>query len=197
MIVSNSCVGARMYERLNKEFDNPFVWCRVTKDDFIKMVDDWDAVDFENYEIVQDGDLYGVRVDNTFDIYYPHYIQDDQYEEPTRMTGEHGLDIRYKDIRSFIEDKYTSRTERMNKDNTTFLLIQSSRSNFNELKNLEEAQQHLIKKGYKSITACNYPEMKHLETENNMVVVFGKDINTMPTFSIAAVIINALKIETV
>lgn len=51
-LLSNNCFGGHTYRYiLNKEYENPFTWTRLFSNDLIKLIEDFNIINFNNYEI--------------------------------------------------------------------------------------------------------------------------------------------------
>lgn len=195
-IISNNCVGARMYRYLGVQFDNPFIWCWLFYDDMLTVLDYWDEINFNEYALIKDNNLYGIKVNSKFTIYYPHYKKDESCVKPTRtMSGENGLDIRYRNIESYIKERYTARVSRMGKYEPFFVFVQSEKTKLGTFDALLEVQKKLINNNYKSIILCNNEKLKKYETENNLIIVYEKDLATTDTNTIAIDLIKKLGIH--
>lgn len=194
MIIGSNCVGSRMYEQLGVQFDNPFIWSCIPRDEYITLIREWDNLNLWNYRFFNDGHYNCMRVDDKVTALYPHYIQDDKYDKPTRMSGQHGLDIRYNKIQEYIEEKYRTRLERMTSKDVLFLPTQHENPNLNDVESLSMVQNALIENNRKSILACTYQELKGLETPNNRVVILSQDPNKTSTIAVAKEIIKTLNI---
>lgn len=79
-IICNNCIEARLYNVSNKEFNNPFTWCTIYPDEYIKLVKDFDTIDFYNIkvylEIFQNrkDQSICVELENGVKLHYIHYI---------------------------------------------------------------------------------------------------------------------------
>jgi hypothetical protein len=111
-IISNSCVGARIYQAKKQEYNNPFMWCLIPPDSFAKLYDNFGKLNLKKYKVAKEGDWYKVVIDEKVDVYYPHYRYDAAADEPrTGGTGE--LDVYYSKIEEYIKEKYEARLARM------------------------------------------------------------------------------------
>ena len=118
-IICNDCLGARLYEKLGKQFSNPFMWNVIKPADFLKLCANWNKIDFEKIRSIYDkeNNMYGLEIDNKISIYYPHYKKDDSHLTPFKQ----GIDVFYKFIDKYITEKYFARLERM-KERPIFIL---------------------------------------------------------------------------
>ena len=111
-IVSNNCVGARIYEIKKAIFETPFTWCLIKPADFLYLYENFAKINFENANVEKDGRWYLVNVDNKIKIYYPHYRYDEMCKKPTKR-GIDELNIYYDKIEEYILEKYKKRVKRM------------------------------------------------------------------------------------
>lgn len=130
MIICNNCVGARCYQIFNKQYEHPFIWCRISCEDFEYLIEHIKELDFQNFQLVQHNDsilqriVYGIKVDNKITIWYPHYIKDESYDIPAKSGDPNlSLDIHYKDIETYIIEKYTSRVKRFDNKSEDIIFI--------------------------------------------------------------------------
>jgi uncharacterized protein (DUF1919 family) len=53
-IVSNSCIGALLYKQCHNTFNNPFMWNVIDFDSFVYLIENWNTIDFYDYELIKD-----------------------------------------------------------------------------------------------------------------------------------------------
>lgn len=115
-IICNDCVGGRLYQHLNKEYNNPFIWCRIYYNSFRKILCNFNNIDFYNIKYddsyFTDGIKTHIILENDIEINYPHYIQNSKFSIPTKQNN--NIDIYYNDIKTYTVNKYLSRLNRMN-----------------------------------------------------------------------------------
>ena len=145
-IISNNCVGAGIYKELNTEYNNPFMWCFITGNNFYKLIKEYDTINFHNikvYNSILDKDVraydntYSINIDNKLYAHYIHYICDSNYDTPTKksdITGEHSRDILYKDAKLLCINNYNKRLARMNEE-PLFIVTQSKYSSWDDIRN--------------------------------------------------------------
>lgn len=166
IFISNDCVSARLYQQFQRQFDNPFIWCRMKYEDFSYLLLHYDenTINFQNIKI-EDGTNNVVNVDNKMKVYYSHYIQDTKYDTPTRITGHNYLDVRYNDIQTYCVNKYNSRLNR-------FLSVMTERKPIFILNQKNTLQEF----GYGiSDEDCN--DFLHIETSYTKILVTKNDFN--------------------
>lgn len=122
-IICNNCVGARLYEVTKQQFPNPFMWMVIDYNDFIKLVENYDTIDFNNpafeLETYKSNDYKSVLciLSNDIKLHYIHYIQDDSKEQPIKEAN---TNILYKDILTYAKNKWVNRLNR-SKEEPIFL----------------------------------------------------------------------------
>ena len=92
-IISNDCVGAYIYrDCLNTDNLNPFVWCSIDIENFSKLIENYDNINFKNIKcdlitnnsgVCKLGSLTPkINIDNIVDVNYFHYIYDKSIKLP-------------------------------------------------------------------------------------------------------------------
>lgn len=128
VFIASDCIGARMYEKLNLQFNNPFCWSRISYKDFIFLANNLQNIDFNKIDISlindpaegkQHNKVGLVKIDNKLNILYPHYIQSSDYENPTKID----TDVYYNKMNEYILEKYTNRLNRMKLDKKVCLIL--------------------------------------------------------------------------
>lgn len=120
-IISNDCLGAYVYQdQLKIDFQNPFIWCSINIENFVKLIDNYDKIDFKNIEcdlqlndsgICQQGSYTPrIIIDNKVDVNFFHYIQSEKYDSPTKINGY----TMCKDILDYTKVSYLRRLEKTN-----------------------------------------------------------------------------------
>jgi len=111
-IISNNCVGARIYQLKKDVYETPFTWCLITPSDFLYIYENFESIDFKNAKVGNDGRWYFMCVDGKVRIYYPHYRYDKNCKSPTKK-GTDELNLYYCKIDDYITEKYKTRVLRM------------------------------------------------------------------------------------
>lgn len=127
-IISNSCVGSRIYQLLGEEFSNPFMWNVIPYEDFRELIVNYDSINFKNFTTT----LFKTSTDSvaqtTFDgkikVYYIHYHQDNAYKSPTKKS----IDVYSNDIISYTNDKIEKRVGRLITNNEEPIFIYETRN---------------------------------------------------------------------
>lgn len=122
-IITNNCSGGYIYKDCIKcDFMNPFIWSSIDFDNFLKLVINYDTINFRNIkcELIENNSnicknkslVPKLTIDNTIDIHYFHYIYNDKYQTPTKIEGY----TMCNDIIEYTIDCYIRRLEKMKDD---------------------------------------------------------------------------------
>lgn len=132
--ISNDCVGARIYQILKKEFNNPFIWSRITYYDFLFLINHYDDnyIDFKNVKI-QSGTTNVINIDDKIKPYYRHYVYNSLYKVPTQLKNKSSLDVYYYKIEEYCLQKYKNRLKRFLKNKSKPIFILNQKQTLSEL----------------------------------------------------------------
>ena len=119
-IISNDCVAGYIYtKQLKTEFVNPFAWSSMNLENFSRLIGDYDTLNFKNIEcnlIINESTVceFGSKIpqiiiDNTVEVNYFHYQQNQKYNVPTKVYGYKY----YNDMLKYATDEYLKRLGRM------------------------------------------------------------------------------------
>lgn len=117
-IISHNCVGGRIYQRIEKEYGNPFMWCVIPPDDFYYLYTHYNEINFNNIKLEKEGTDYKIIVDEKVTVYYVHYKYKEDASTPIIRNG---IDVYYNKMDKYVIDKYRSRLTRM-KDKPLFIV---------------------------------------------------------------------------
>ena len=120
-IISNDCIGGRVYNEYNSKYENPFIWSCITTDDFIYLMDNFYSIDFynikcefSNEELYNNKNIPQIIIDGKICLQFIHHHQDEKYSEPTKTSDyKYSVDIYYNDILNYLKDSYIRRVNRM------------------------------------------------------------------------------------
>jgi hypothetical protein len=115
-IIANDCAGAYIYKDcIRCDFMNPFIWSSIDIDNFLKLIKNYDELNFRNIkcELIENNSgicknksmIPRITIDDSVNIHYFHYIQNDKYSTPTKVEGY----TMYKDIITYTIDCYIRR----------------------------------------------------------------------------------------
>ena len=116
-IISNNCTGGFIYKKLLKtEYENPFIWCRLFNDEFLYLMQNYDNINFHNYEIGKHSNKlvnltnpFYIKIDDKISINYTHYYFDINANKPAIIK----TDFFYCKIWETILKNYEKRLLRM------------------------------------------------------------------------------------
>ena len=109
-IISHNCIGARIYQKLNKEYENPFMWSVIPPSDFYYLYQNFANINFENIRVEENYGDYMVVIDDKVRVYYVHYKYS---KNATKPIVKDDIDIFYNKIGEYIKEKYFTRLSRM------------------------------------------------------------------------------------
>ena len=119
-IISNDCTAGFIYREINEEFKNPFIWTSIDIDNFIKLIENYDTLNFNNISIklelntskisVQNEKYPIITIDNKVDIHYFHHFQKEGTHSELNTEERYIYD---EDIINYVKQIYFSRISRM------------------------------------------------------------------------------------
>lgn len=191
-IICNNCGGADIYNLKKAEFNNPFIWSVVFADDMIKLVSNYNEINFNNYEpiiltetIAKENNydrfnptITGILIDNKIRIYYTHYLYSSQ-KKPTKC----GPDILYFKNYEYAYEKFEKRNLRMlnNKEEPVFLIFSYKRHGWTKEK-IQKLISMPIK--YKVVLITD----EKIITENkNLAIITIKKLNELYKLPLSAI----------
>lgn len=150
ILIGNDCLAAFIYKRYNVQFDNPFMWTYILPHQYIMLVKTFNIINFNNIEIYNikksqyykeyyntldlvklfNGIQYCLCIDNSIEILFLHYIEDEKYNEPQKIKSE----VFYNNIPELIEKHYKNRVLRMQNKQPIFILNVNSAVQFSTVK---------------------------------------------------------------
>ena len=114
-IISQNCLNGNIYSILCEQYGNPFIWTVIDFDSMYYLIQNWDSINFNDYELVKDGNWnFSIIIEGKVKIQYVHYKFDENCKIPQK-TGPG--DICYCKIWEFIVKKYEERLKRMKERN--------------------------------------------------------------------------------
>lgn len=119
-IISNDCTAGFIYKAINEEFKNPFIWTSIDIDNFIKLIENYDTLNFNNISIklelntseisVQNEKCPVITIDNKVDIHYFYHFQKEGTHSELNTEERYIYD---EDIINYVKQMYFSRISRM------------------------------------------------------------------------------------
>ena len=124
-LIGNSCAASFIMvdkNKLNQQICNPFAYCIVDYNSIKYLIDNYEIINFNNYRLEPNKlhpDKFNIIIDNKVVIFYPHYIFDN-----TINFEENNVDhnIKSKNIKTYILNKYNERLLRMGDLEPIFIL---------------------------------------------------------------------------
>lgn len=168
--ISNNCIGGRLYECLNEQYQNPFIWTIVMPNDFLYLVENYDKINFKNIKIEygvftnRPWKKYRYLIDNKVGLVAYHYEKDNNVEKPTKIDS----DLHIKDIEHYMVSKYLQRLERMTNKAPIFVFSGFSLPQFDVSdENIEKFLS--IKTPYKKILLTRNKEFLKRKAKNTKI----------------------------
>ena len=124
-IIASNCVGARMYEIANQQFNNPFMWTIMLPKDFFYLIHNFNNIDFQNITVSTmywneyNDNVYTIILDSKIQIIFIHHKYDANAITPIK----NGIDLYYNDIKMYLANTWKRRVARMSPKNLVFLGI--------------------------------------------------------------------------
>ena len=194
-IICNNCGGADVYNFKRMEFSNPFIWSLMFPDDIIKFINDYDKLNFNNYEPILLDEKYsavnnydrfnptisGILIDKTVKVYYTHYLYGSQ-NIPTTI----GPDVFYNKNIEYMYSKFETRLNRMLSLNETpsFLVICYKRHGWT-MEKIEKLLNTDFK--YKTVVITKEKIEKH---KNNLTLINNEKLESIYKLPIQAIKLN-------
>jgi len=179
-IICNSCVGSRIYELCNKQFNNPFMWNLIPYPDFRRLIKNYDDIDFRKFDVnvyrQSETNVISQAIFNSLvKTYYVHYHQDVEYKVPTKIA----IDIFSDNIIKYTEDVINRRLDRMKRTAgcPIFIFDTRNRKRYNGVYTERDIADFInLKTPYTKILLVSYPEFKHYpEKKRNTHIVYYED----------------------
>lgn len=122
-IISNCCLGGFVYKDvLKQQFANPFIWAWLNQEDVVYLVQNFDKINFKNYELstynnlpLNDEVCFQMIIDDKIKIIYSHY-QFIKNKDTLEIDRKRNM-VYYNRIWEYVVAKYNERLERMCSEN--------------------------------------------------------------------------------
>lgn len=110
-IICNNCASGFLYNKLNMQYANPFVWNLISAKDFENLVINWWKINFLAIDFPQEIPYDGVTitVDNSIAVKYIHI----KYDETATVPVKKFVDIYTSAPWMYAYQKYITRIKRM------------------------------------------------------------------------------------
>ena len=193
-IICNNCVGGYFYrDVLKTEYPNPFIWTQISAKEFIKLIENYDKIDFHKYKILkmqksdftENGDFgehvwlaqqpLGLRIDDCFTLWFPHILYRADAIQPITVN----TNIYYKNHSDLVIETYNKRLAKMNEEPIFMILDYSwfgwTSELLTDIINLSEKIKYKIilitKRKIENKKAVNIVYDKNLHTHPSIVVI--------------------------
>jgi uncharacterized protein (DUF1919 family) len=147
-IISNNCLGAYTYKLLGLEYASPFIWSQTFLHDMLKIVKDFDSMDFQNISMIP-----------AANEYIPEYRSNGSYAVQMENAARSYF-IHYKD-KILTETNWKRRAERIDKNNVVFYLM-SSKPKIDTVDLVEEIQEECLRRNYRFVYLNTNKETRFL-----------------------------------
>ena len=193
-VIGNNCCGGYVYNYLNEQYNNPFIWQRTTFDSMYYIMNNFDKINWNDYEFEKSTSkqyTFNIRVGNEIKIHYSHYVFDPNANEPIKDRNfdkkkyDYWMgDIRYCRIWELINEKYLNRTERMKKlkEDPVFIIMDDEGwvKEPSKYKTINDIINSTCK--YKRIV---FTQNRNLKSSNNLCkIIYVKNIYVHPSIPI-------------
>ena len=117
IVISNNCLASCIYrDIINIPQPTPFVWNVIQQDDFIKLIKNFDSINFLNFEVDFDtvAQEYYILIDGLVKVYYTHYkYKEDAEEKYTGFEPGHGYMTYTNKVIEYTTEEYIKRVNRL------------------------------------------------------------------------------------
>ena len=200
LIISTNCIAGFIYrDHIKKEYEHPFIWSVIKLSDFIKLIENFNDIDFINSKAMmsvgelsnKNGNVYPkietyTKDNNTISTYFIHYkqINDKKIDKPIQR----GINTICNDVLKYTQEKWDERTNRMIKNNTKnkkriFIEWQDNLStniNVNEFIQLAKKRQNIKNETFVLFYNPNDINVNKQNTPNNIILLPITDYNNVP-----------------
>ena len=154
-LIGNSCLSSFITkEHIKEGYSNPFCWCVIDINSFCYLIENFDKINFWNYELVKDENWnFYIIIDEKIKVKFVHYKFSKQHSTILRK----GLDVFYNKIWTYIVEKYETRLKRMleKKEEPIFIIGSSYDKNFGSIDAEDIKRICNLKTHYKIIMTSN------------------------------------------
>lgn len=148
-LISNCCAAAYIYrDYLKVQYPNPFIWSSIaTYDDMHNLIKNYKNINFNNVEMIKFCDyipitywteynkqykyLTGLKVDNTFNVFWVHNYYDPNCKTPKICGGE----VYYYKNYEYTLDNWYKRIKRMNLNEKPIFMVLTQRNHGSTFEN--------------------------------------------------------------
>ena len=177
-IISNTCLGALLYHKINQTYQNPFCWNVIDYNSFYYLIDNYNKINFNNYELKKDNNWnFYILIDKKIKIQYVHY----RFKKDENKKINRGINVYWNKIWEYIVKKYEERLKRMllTKEKPIFILGSIHKKHWYNKKQVKSICELCTKKGYKLVVVNNNIDFSNEFTN----IKFIKTIHTEKDFT--------------
>lgn len=190
-IISNDCTAGFIYRELNQKYGNPFIWTSINLDNFIKLIENYDTINFSNMtdiKLIENNSKISVQhemcpvimIDNLIDVYYFHHFYKEGVSEEQNTTKRYIYD---ENISEYVLESYKRRLNNMT-ENPIFILSDSDcykwyKSDLKRFNNIKTSHKIIIYT-HKEVSFDN-PNILVVKKEHNDVLIEKNAISLSST----------------
>ena len=175
-IISNDCTAGFIYKNINMQYMNPFIWTSIDINNFIKLIENYDSINFlniTNIQLINNNSKISIQnelcptitIDNKINIYFFHHFQKENTHSELNTNKRYIYD---ENIIEYVKKIYYNRIQRMC-EHPVFIWSDTDYKWYGE--NLEKLNN--IKTNYKIIVYTN----KSIDFKNENIIVKKKIYN--------------------
>lgn len=190
-IIASNCIGGIYYQMLNIEYQNPFIWNTIKLTDFIKLITEWNNINFQNITTLftskecqkeyNNEKCSTIILDDKIKIYFihHHYTPNIKSSPKPRPYDSRLYDVYGEDILEYIENKWLKRSERLNLTNPIFVYFDDNRSTNDNISKLYDLnlKYPLIIISQKQIQIPNKENLFFFKTNDADTRIIAKELN--------------------
>ena len=154
-LIGNSCLSSFITkEHIKEGYSNPFCWNVIDVNSFCYLIENFDKINFWNYELVKDKNWnFSIIIDNRVKVNFVHY----KFSKDISKITVKGLDVFYNKIWTYIVEKYENRLKRMleKKEVPIFIIGSSYDKTFGAVDDDDIKKIAKIKTNYKIIVTSD------------------------------------------
>jgi len=172
-LISNTCLGAALYNIIGEEYENPFCWNVIDFKSICNLIRDFNTIDFNNYELKKDNMWhFSIIIDRKVIVNYVHYKFSKDCTKLTKIN----VDIFWNKIWEYITTKYDERLARMlkMKKNPIFIIGSIHKSHFYTEEQITDVCKLCTEKKYKLVVVNNnfdfsdrFPNVMFIKTDRS------------------------------
>ena len=115
-----------MYKALNLPYQNPFIFTRIWADDFLKLLREFDTIDFENYilntnsgRLVEEVENFHILLDDKIKIYFKHH----RFRSTANSLEFSGPNMYYNKVWEYLIKKWDERIKNLFKNKSKKIIV--------------------------------------------------------------------------